>query len=323
MRYLNWCASLIGLALLLIMSAGSAQAQASRTWVSGVGDDANPCSRTAPCKTYAGAISKTATGGEINCIDPGGFGAVTITKSISIVCDYSEGGVLASGTNGFIINAPAGSIVTLKGQDVECFGNGIDGIRMTGVGVTLHVHKVQLRNCRGGNGINIAPTSGAAKVFVADSYITDNGTPVGTAGLLIRPTGGATANVSVTRVHFESNLNGIFMTNAGGAGICNLSVADSVVSGNTNNGLAVASNGAVFIATVSNSSLNFNTNTGAAVAQASATLRLGGSTITGNGTGVSNAAGTLQSFKNNQIAGNTADGTPMTAFPGPGGTALQ
>lgn len=323
MRYVNWCASLMAFAVLLIVSAGSAQAQATRTWVSGVGDDANPCSRTAPCKTYAGAISKTATGGEINCLDPGGFGAVTITKSMSIVCDYTEGGVLVPGTNGFIINAPAGSIVTLKGQDVECAGTGIDGIRMTGVGVILHVHKVQIRNCRAGNGINIAPSSGAAKVFVADSYITDNGTPVGSAGLLIRPTGAATANVSVTRVHFEGNLNGIFMTNAGGAGICNLTVEDSVLSGNTNNGISVASNGAVFIATIANSSINFNANFGAAVAQASATMRLGGSTITGNATGVSNSGGTLQSFKNNQIAGNTTDGTPITAFPGPGGTALQ
>ena len=81
-----------------------AHAQATRTWVSGVGDDVNPCSRTAPCKTYAGAISKTAAGGEINCLDPGGFGALTITKSISIVCAYTEGGVLAAGTTGFTIS---------------------------------------------------------------------------------------------------------------------------------------------------------------------------------------------------------------------------
>src|SRR6476661_10009748 len=113
-----------------MLASAPAQAQATRTWVSGVGDDANPCSRTAPCKTYAGAISKTATGGEINCLDPGGFGALTITKSISVVCDYTEGGVLAALVNGFIINAPAGSIITLKGQDIECVGNGLNGIEM-------------------------------------------------------------------------------------------------------------------------------------------------------------------------------------------------
>src|SRR3982751_3731335 len=89
----------LGLALALIALAipASASAQATRTWVSGVGDDANPCSRTAPCKTFAGAISKTANGGEINCLDPGGFGGVTITKSITIKCQYTEGGALVSG----------------------------------------------------------------------------------------------------------------------------------------------------------------------------------------------------------------------------------
>src|SRR6188508_223353 len=78
--------------------------QATRTWVSGVGDDANPCSRTAPCKTFAGAISKTATGGEINVLDPGGFGGVTITKSITIDCEDTQGSILASGTNGINVN---------------------------------------------------------------------------------------------------------------------------------------------------------------------------------------------------------------------------
>ena len=224
MRYSSWCASLFGIALLLVLSVGTAQAQATRTWVSGVGDDANPCSRTAPCKTYAGAISKTATGGEINCLDPGGFGAVTITKSISIVCDYTEGGVLSASVNGFIINAPAGSIVTLKGQDVECFGTGINGIEMLGVGVTLHLHKNQIRNCRGANGILIAPSSGAAKVFLSDSYITGNGAAVGNAGLLIKPTGGATSNVTVTNVKFEANTNGIFADGSGGGGATKVSV---------------------------------------------------------------------------------------------------
>src|SRR6478735_5271875 len=85
----------------------SAFAQATRSWVSGVGDDANPCSRTAPCKAFAGAISKTAPAGEINVLDPGGFGAVTITKSISIIADHVEAGVLVSGTNGIIVNAGA------------------------------------------------------------------------------------------------------------------------------------------------------------------------------------------------------------------------
>src|ERR1700749_4986075 len=89
-----------------------AHAQATRTWVSGVGDDANPCSRTAPCKTFAGAISKTAAFGEINCLDSGGFGAVTITKSMLIDCAEVLGGVLVSGTNGIVINVGSTDVVT-------------------------------------------------------------------------------------------------------------------------------------------------------------------------------------------------------------------
>src|SRR5215218_7056741 len=85
----------IALALPLLVSA-----QATRTWVSGVGDDVNPCSRTAPCKTFAGAISKTATNGEINCLDPAGYGTVNVTKSITIDCEDTQGSILSSGTNG-------------------------------------------------------------------------------------------------------------------------------------------------------------------------------------------------------------------------------
>src|SRR3954452_3521594 len=77
---------------------GALHAQATRTWVSGVGDDANPCSRTAPCKTFAGAISKTADKGEISVLDPGGFGAVTITKGITINGEGTLAGILNAGS---------------------------------------------------------------------------------------------------------------------------------------------------------------------------------------------------------------------------------
>src|SRR5271170_779269 len=90
--------------LILSLAYGTASAQATRTWVSGVGDDANPCSRTAPCKTFAGAIAKTAAAGEINCLDPGGFGAVTIVKSMTIACQAGTAGVLVAGTNGIVVN---------------------------------------------------------------------------------------------------------------------------------------------------------------------------------------------------------------------------
>src|ERR1700729_1960267 len=119
------------LALGALAFSMSMHAQATRTWISGVGDDANPCSRTAPCKTFAGAISKTATMGEIDCLDPGGFGALTITKPITLDCGPSGvGGVLVSGTNGIVVSTPAGSRVILDGLDIEGVATGLNGINI-------------------------------------------------------------------------------------------------------------------------------------------------------------------------------------------------
>lgn len=115
-------------------------AQATRTWVSGVGDDVNPCSRTAPCKTFAGAISKTAASGEINTLDPGGFGAVTITKSITIRSDGVEAGVLVSSGNGIIINAGATDNIVLYGLDINGVGTGANGINIANAGSVLISH---------------------------------------------------------------------------------------------------------------------------------------------------------------------------------------
>src|SRR5438445_9234006 len=122
--------ALIAGSLSALSFVSPASAQATRTWVSGVGDDANPCSRTAPCKTFAGAISKTAAFGEINCLDPGGFGGVTITKSIAIICDpYATGHIIVAGTNAIIVNLPAATdIVTLSGLDIEGIQTGLVGI---------------------------------------------------------------------------------------------------------------------------------------------------------------------------------------------------
>src|ERR671914_674867 len=117
------------LALLALALPAAASAQATRTWVSGVGDDANPCSRTAPCKTFAGAISKTAAGGEINCLDPGGFGAVTIVKSMTISCPYTEGGALA-GANGIVFNIPPTPDVDFtRGLNISGLNPPTNGVR--------------------------------------------------------------------------------------------------------------------------------------------------------------------------------------------------
>jgi hypothetical protein len=117
------------MAVLVLVPATPALAQATRTWVSGVGDDANPCSRTAPCRTFAGAISKTATGGEINVIDPGAYGAVTITKSITLRSEM-QAGVLVSANNGIIVNAGAAGKVVIDGLDFEGLGTGSNAINV-------------------------------------------------------------------------------------------------------------------------------------------------------------------------------------------------
>src|SRR5512132_4672024 len=120
---MNNCRAACYTSLLIAFVSSVAQAQASRTWVSGVGDDVNPCSRTAPCKTFAGAISKTATGGEISVLDPGGIGTVTITKAITINGDGTLAGILSASTNGVIINAGATSVVTLRNLSINGIRN--------------------------------------------------------------------------------------------------------------------------------------------------------------------------------------------------------
>src|SRR5262245_57139376 len=129
--------------ILLLGSVAVAGAQASRTWVSGGGDDANPCSRTAACKTFAGAISKTSAGGEINAIDPGGYGAVTITKSITIDGGGTFASILAAATTGIIVNAAASDVVTIRNVSINGNNTGLNGIRFI-AGGALHVERCEI-----------------------------------------------------------------------------------------------------------------------------------------------------------------------------------
>src|SRR5712691_8299028 len=123
--------NLLAVVVFICAFATLTQAQATRTWVSGVGDDANPCSRTAPCKTFAGAISKTAAGGEISVLDPGGYGALTITKAITLNGDGTLVSILASGTNALVVNAPADAVVIIRGISIN--GAGSPGPAPTGL----------------------------------------------------------------------------------------------------------------------------------------------------------------------------------------------
>jgi hypothetical protein len=198
----------------LAFQASPAAAQATRTWISGVGDDVNPCSRTAPCKTFAGAISKTAANGEINCIDPGGFGGVTITKAITLRCDQVESGVLVAGTNGIIINAGANDKVVIDGLDIEGLassGNSTNGINI------LSARDVVVRNTsiRGftaagtGNGIVVNGANQIA-LTVEHSFIFNNN-----VGILVSSSGGnGAARVYDTVIVANANA-GVRVTGAG------------------------------------------------------------------------------------------------------------
>jgi hypothetical protein len=185
---------------LALAAPGPAAWAQSRTWVSGVGDDANPCSRTAPCKTFAGAISKTAAGGEISVLDSGGFGAVTITKSISIVAEGSEGSILAPGTNGIIVNAGPTDVVNLQGLSLEGAGTGLNGIRFLGGG-TLHVRNCVIRGFRASTGFAIdVEAPGPSRIFVSDSTLAAN-----LGGILVRPGGALQIAAFLDRVRIEGN----------------------------------------------------------------------------------------------------------------------
>lgn len=217
-------------AFLVLSTATPAQAQATRTWVSGVGDDANPCSRTAPCKTFAGAISKTAAKGEISVLDPGGFGAVTITKAISLVSDGSEGSILASGTTGIIINItnPAlGDTVNLHGLLLEGAGTGVSGIKILSASA-VNIRKCVIRGFMGAGatqgGIEITPTAAATKVTVSDCAINDN-----IRGIMAVPTAPGAAQVVLDRVVVARN-GGVAVRATSAAAVIWLS--NSVVTGN-------------------------------------------------------------------------------------------
>jgi hypothetical protein len=158
---------ILAVAASALVFAAPARAQATRTWVSGVGDDANPCSRTAPCKTFAGAISKTAESGVISVLDPGGFGAVTITKSITIDGGGIGGSILAAFASGIIVTAGSGDEVVLRHLSIDGSGNGLTGIRVVNNGVTVHIEDVDIM---GFTGRCIDVQAGASMIYVTNTH---------------------------------------------------------------------------------------------------------------------------------------------------------
>jgi hypothetical protein len=273
-------------------------AQATRTWVSGVGDDANPCSRTAPCKTFAGAISKTANKGEISVLDPGGFGTVTITKSITINGEGTLAGVLSAGTNGINVNDSATATpdtieVNLRYLSINGAGTGLDGIKFIS-GKKLSIEHCLIQNVTG-DGIEVTTstpnTTGGAFLSVTDTRIEQTGA----VGLNIAPANGP-VNIKMDNVNqFRSATNsGLFLS-----GDIRANISNSSFSGNH-------AGAGVVLALTADTMLDHvravGNGTGVLNNNGSPVTRLKDCTLTGNITnGANNIAGTMTGFQSNII----------------------
>ena len=265
------------------VGAATAHAGSYRTWVSGTGNDTGSCTRTAPCLTFAYAIGQTNSGGEINCLDPGGFSPVTITISVTIECEgVSYGAIQVSSGNAITINT-AGVVVNLIGLDIEGEDSTTPG---PGVNITAPA-VVNIRNCKvygfsSNTGIYFSPSASGGILVLDNVLVANNG-----FGIYQDVTSGA-ANMTVRNSTISNNSYGIYMHVAGG----------------THAG-----------ATIEQTTLAFNSEFALSVGSSAVAL-IGGSTVVNNSTGVAAFGGTIYSFKNNQIGGNNIDGTPLTAYPG-------
>lgn len=288
-----------------LFGAVAAQAQATRTWVSGTGDDVNPCSLTAPCKTFAGAISKTSPAGEINVLDPGGFGAVTITKSITIDgAGTSNPSILSSGTNGVIINAAATDVVTIRNLSIQGAGTtrGINGVRFLN-GKALHVEHCTIAHFA--EGIHLEPSTAMTQVFITDTISHDNST----AGLTATTTvANQFLQVNIDNSHFDDNGDGVVASN-----FTRFSIRNSSATGNTGTGfLANPTIGAAVLSIANSTSGNNGTGIQSGGGAAAASIRISGVSLFLNTNGfVIGSNGVIASFANNF---NSGSGLPNAAI---------
>jgi parallel beta helix pectate lyase-like protein len=303
----------LAIATFMFATVSIAQAQASRTWVSGVGDDANPCSRTAPCKTWAGAISKTAACGEIDALDPGGYGAVTITKSITLDGTGTFASILASLVNGIVINAAATDVVTIRGISINGFCNGINGINILQA-KTVNVEDCVIFRFSTGNGITVNETSGL-NLNVRNSVIRDN-----TLDGINTTSSGGNVTVTLDNVRLSGNGNGLHARSGS-----RVTAHNSVFSNNTTNGVfADAAGSALVNVFVWDSQISMNGGAGVRAGNAG-NVGTSGVTInqnqidrnTSNGVLIS-TGGVVNTFGNNSILGNGTDGCAGCTAVGPG-----
>jgi hypothetical protein len=298
--------------------AAPASAQATRTWISGVGDDVNPCSRTAPCKTWAGAISKTAAGGEIDCLDPGGFGSVTITKSITLDCSEGEGGsaggILNSGVPGVVINdsGATGIKVVLRNLNIDGAGVtvGTYAVRFLS-GKSLTMQNVSINNQGTGSvpAVSFEPSATSTGAFLVMTDV-DIGNTIG-IGVDIKPAGNIPVNAVLNRVTITDTFTGVQAEDG-----ATVTISNSNISANSGRGVYALSNTGTVAAVVNilHTTVSSNVNFGIA-GSVGATIRLSDASIFNNGAGgIKAGGGTVLSFTNNALgpdAGN--NGLPTTS----------
>jgi hypothetical protein len=319
----------------MFVAPTGASAQATRTWISGVGDDVNPCSRTAPCKTFPGAISKTAAGGEIDTLDPGGFGAVTVTKAITLADEgVGEAGILVAGTNGVTVNCATdpNCVVVVRGLQIDggpIGSNSLNGIRFI-AGRALIVQNCAIRNFTGGSpngyGISFQPSSGTAESLVIDNTtITANGVggiASGTGGgVLIQPQAGtAVVNASIDNSVISTNNAGVRADGTIGGAAINVAITRSEITNNVNGGVAAVNVNAggsppvtvsVDHSQVSGNNVGINAN-----GFTNDVLRIGNSQLFENATGYKQVNGAvITSFGNNNISDNAANTGTLGSLP--------
>ena len=277
--------------------------QATKTWISGVGDDANPCSRTAPCKTFAGAISKTAAGGEIDVLDPGGYGAVTITKAITLAGDGTLGSIRTAGSNGINISAGPTDVVTIRDIKITVInGVGFNGIQFN-AGGDLHVENCQIYGF-GQQGVLFQP-SGNSSLFISNSSFRSN---CGGA-IYIKPVSGGTAFAQIDHVVMEGNFRGLRAEDGS-----NVVVRDSIASNNDFIGFVATASSQPVTMTIDSSVSTVNGLAGV-TAGTNSVVYLSNSTVMRNNVGLQAQGGSLFSFGNNRVTGNTLDnGAPSASL---------
>jgi Fe-S cluster biogenesis protein NfuA len=287
----------------VVLGAGMMYGQASRTWVSGVGDDANPCSRTAPCKTFAGAISKTAPGGEIDALDPGGFGALTITKAITL-----DGGggqvasVLVSGTNGIVVQAGPSDVVILRNLRINGISSGLSGVRFLS-GKDLNIESCYIFGFTQ-NGLDISLNQATqATVHVYHSVFKNN------TGVGIRATNATAPAVKVAVDFTEVAIDNIGIESAANS---NVEINDSMISGGATSGIQ-ADGGAASIMSIDRSEVVMNA-AGATSSAGSAVVTADTKYAFNTGTALNASGGSIFSFGTNRVHNNGATGssTPVT-----------